>query len=60
MSSKFQKKYNFSAKGILYVEDGVISIENSETGALVNILDHLDDFHGKECTLTVAYAEDVE
>ena len=58
--SKFQKKYNFSAKGILYVEDGVISIENEETGALVNIYDHLEDFHGKECSLTVAYAEDVE
>lgn len=58
--SKFQKKYNFSAKGILYVEDGVISIENSETGVLVNIQEHLEDFHGKECSLTVAYAEDVE
>lgn len=58
--SKFQKKYNFSAKGILYIEDGVISIENEETGALVNILEHLEDFSGKECTLTVAYAEDVE
>lgn len=58
--SKFQKKYNFSAKGILYIEDGVISIENSENGVLVNILDHLDDFNGKEVTLTVAYAEDVE
>ncbi len=58
--SKFQKKYNFSAKGILYIEDGVISIENSENGVLVNILDHLDDFNGKEVALTVAYAEDVE
>lgn len=58
--SKFQKKYNFSAKGILYIEDGVISIENEETGALVNILEHLEDFSGKECALTVAYAEDVE
>ena len=58
--SKFQKKYNFNAKGILYVEDGGLFIENEETGALVNILEHLEDFHGKECSLTVAYAEDVE
>jgi hypothetical protein len=58
--SKFQKKYNFNAKGILYVEDGVISVENEETGALVNIPEHLGDFIGKECTLSVAYAEDVE
>ena len=58
--SKFQKKCNFSANGILYVEDGVIYIENSETGALVNILNHLEDFHRKECTLTIAYTEDIE
>lgn len=58
--SKFQKKYNFSAKGILYVEDGVISIENEETGELVNIPELLEDFVEKECTLSVAYAEDIE
>lgn len=58
--SKFQKKYNFNAKGILYIEDGVISIENEENGELVNISELLEDFVNKECTLTVAYAEDLE
>lgn len=58
--SKFARKYNFNAKGILYIENGVIHIENEESGELVNIVDMLTDFHGKECTLTVAYAEDVE
>lgn len=58
--SKFQKKYNFNAKGILYIEDGVISIENEENGELVNIPELLEDFVNKECTLTVAYAEDLE
>lgn len=58
--SKFARKYNFNAKGILYIEDGVISIENSETGELVNISEHLTDFVGKECTIAVAYAEDIE
>lgn len=58
--SKFQKKYNFNAKGVLYVEDGVISIEHDESGELVNIPELLSDFIGKECTLTVAYAEDIE
>ena len=57
--SKFARKYNFNAKGILYVEDGVISVENEETGELVNIPELLSDFIGKECTLTVAYAEDI-
>ena len=57
--SKFARKYNFNAKGILYVEDGVISVENEETGELVNIPDLLADFIGKECTISVAYAEDI-
>ena len=60
MSSKFARKYNFSAKGVLYVDGGVISVENEDTGELVNIPELLSDFIGKECTLTVAYAEDIE
>ena len=59
--SKFQKKYNFSAKGILYIEeDGIIAIEHEESGELINIHEFLTDFNGKECTLTVAYAEELE
>ena len=58
--SKINKKYTVSAKGIMYVDDGVISIENSETGALIEVADLLNDFNGKECSLSVAYAEDIE
>lgn len=57
--SKFQKKYNFSAKGILYIEDGVLSIEHEDSGELINIHEFLDEFHGKECTLTVAYSKEL-
>jgi len=55
--SKINKKYTVSAKGILYIENGVISVENEETGELIQVSDLLDDFSGKECSLTVAYAE---
>lgn len=58
--SKFARKYNFNAKGILYIEDDVIFVENSETGELVSVSELLSDFVGKECTLAVAYAEDIE
>lgn len=57
--SKFQKKYNFNAKGILYIEDDTLSIENEENGELVEIAPLLNDFHGKEVTFSVAYAEDL-
>ena len=59
MSSKFARKYNFNAKGVMYIEDGVISVENEETGELVEIHEFLNDFVGKEVTLSVAYAEDI-
>lgn len=58
--SKFQKNYNFKAKGILYVQDGIICIENDENGELVSIPELLGDFIGRECALSVAYVEDVE
>lgn len=57
--AKFAKKYNFSAKGILYIEEGIISIESAETGELVPISQFLEDFIGKECALTVNYTEDI-
>ena len=59
MASKFARKYNFNAKGVMYIEDGVISVENEETGELVEIHEFLNDFIGKEVTLSVAYAEDI-
>lgn len=58
--SKFSNKYNFSAKGILYIENGALCIENENTGELVNIAEMLKDFHQKECTLSVAYSEEIE
>ena len=58
--SKINRKYTVSAKGMLYIEDGVISVENAETGELVSVASLLDDFNQKECSLTVAYAEDYE
>jgi hypothetical protein len=58
--SKINKKYTVSAKGIMYIEDGIISVENENTGELIQVADLLEDFNEKECSLTVAYAEDYE
>lgn len=58
--SKFQKKSSFNAKGVLYIENGVISVENEDTGELIKISEHLDEFNGHECTVSIGYVEDVE
>lgn len=56
--SKINKKYTLNIKGMLYVEDDIISVEIEDTGELVSIASFLSDFDNKECTLTVAYAEE--
>ena len=56
--SKINKKYTLNIKGMLYVEDDIVSVEIEDTGELMSIASFLGDFDAKECTLTVAYAEE--
>ena len=57
--SKVNKKYAVNVKAIFYIEDNVIRFENSDTGELMPLAPLLEDFDGKECTLSVAFAEEV-
>ena len=54
------KKYTFSAKAVMYIEDDNIYIEHEETGELIPVASLLEEFSGKECSLSVAYAEEIE
>lgn len=58
--SKVTKKYNLNIKGVLYIEDDVISVESEETGALMPIAAFAEDFNGKECSLSIAFVKDIE
>ena len=58
--SKVTRKYNLNIKGVLYIEDDIISVESEETGALMPVAAFAEAFNGKECTLSIAYAEDCE
>jgi len=59
--SKVTKKYTISAKGILDINDeGVVSIENEETGELVSLSHLLVDFANKDVALSITYNEDYE
>ena len=57
--AKFANKYNFSAKGILYVEENILSVGSAETGELIPIAQFLSDFSGKECAITINYTENI-
>lgn len=55
------KKYALSANGILDITDnGVIGIENPDTGELIELRTLLSDFANRAVKLSVTYDEDYE
>ena len=58
MAAKIQKKYQISASGILDIQDGHVSIENEDTGELIDLAELFADFAEREVKLGIAYGED--
>ena len=55
------KKYSLSAQGVLDIADnGIVSIENPDTGELIELKTLLSDFAERAIKLSVAYDEDYE
>ena len=55
------KKYALSANGILDItDDGVVGIENPDTGELIELRTLLSDFANRAVKLSVTYDEDYE
>lgn len=53
-------KYSLNAKGILSIEDGVVALENVDTGELINFSELLSDFADRTVKLSVSCDEDYE
>ena len=55
------KKYALSANGILDISDeGIVGIENPDTGEIVDLKTLLKDFADRSIKLSVTYDEDYE
>ena len=54
------KKYALSANGILDITDNSVSIENPDTGELIDLKTLLNDFANRAVKLSVTYDEDYE
>lgn len=54
------KKYSLSANGILSITDKDVSIENPDTGELINLAELLNEFANRTVKLSVNYDEDYE
>ena len=60
MAAAITRKYALSAKGVLDVTDDGVSIENPDTGDMMDLKDLLSDFHNKTVKISVTYDEDYE
>lgn len=54
------KKFALNANGILNIENGIVSIENVDTGELINFSELLSDFADRMVKFGVNYDEDYE
>ena len=52
------KKFSLNANGILSIEDGVIGLEVTDTGEMIDLCTLLADFNGKSVKLGVTYDYD--
>lgn len=56
--ASINKTYKITAKGILSIDGDIVSIENSDTGELVQLSDLFEDFADKSVSLSINYDED--
>ena len=58
MASKINKKYACDIKGIISVDDGIITVEVEDVDTPVVLADFIKDFVGKsDVKISVAYGE---
>lgn len=54
------KKYALNANGVLNIADGVVELENTDTGECISFAELLNDFNNRLIKFSVAYDEDYE
>lgn len=56
--SPINKTFKLSAKGILVLNDGLVGIENMETGEVIPFSVLFEDFADKTISLSINYEEE--
>lgn len=60
MASKINKKYSCDIKGIISVDDGIITVEVEDVEDPIVLADFIKDFVGKsDVKISVAYGEEL-
>lgn len=59
--ASISKNYKLSAKGMLGLdENGIVGIENSDTGEFIELSKLFEDFMEKPVSMSISYDEDYE
>lgn len=58
--ASFNKNFKLSAKGVLSIDEDIVSIENPDTGELIQLSTLFEDFADKSVALSISYDEDYE
>ena len=56
----FNKSYKINAKGVLSIDESIVSVENPDTGELIDLKTLLSEFANRAVKLSVTYDEDYE
>lgn len=56
--ANISKKYTLNGKGILVIDNGIVGLEDVDTGELIEFKDLLADFKDKGVKLSINYDEE--
>lgn len=56
--ASFNKTYKINARGVLSIDGDIVSVENPDTGELVQLSALFEDFADKSVSLSINYDED--
>lgn len=56
--ANISKKYTLNGKGILVINNGIVGLEDVDTGELIEFKDLLADFKDKGVKLSINYDEE--
>lgn len=58
--ASFNKTYKINARGVLSIDGDIVSVENPDTGELVQLSTLFEDFADKSVSLSINYDEDYD
>lgn len=59
MASKINKKYSCDVKGILNIEDGIVTIQVEDMDEPIVLADFIKDFVDKEVKIVTSYGDEL-